>query len=108
MLTFVFFLTSLAQRYPFRIYNTKEGMSQSQIIDMVQDNDGYLWYATAEGVTRFNGHEFRNFGKSDGLAGPFINKILLDKEGDFWFGHRFSGISRYLVKEKIRIFGGVC
>ncbi len=92
-----------AQRYPFRTYNVAEGISQSQINDIIQDYDGYLWFASAEGLTRFNGHEFKTFGKSDGLAGSLINKILLDSEGNMWLGYRDKGVSKYLVKEKIYI-----
>ena len=75
-------------------------MSQSQVNDIVQDRNGYIWYATAEGLTSFNGHEFTILGKSDGLAGSLIKKILVDSEGNLWLGYRDRGISKYLVKEK--------
>jgi PAS domain S-box-containing protein len=89
-----------AQRYPLRVYNVKEGMSQSQINDIVQDKEGYLWFACAEGLTRFDGHNFKTFDKSNGLAGSLIMSLMRDKSGDLWLGYRDNGVSKYLVREK--------
>ena len=79
---------TIAQGLSFRNYSVKEGMSQSQIKDIVQDKEGYLWFATAEGLTRFDGRKFRHYSKKDGLANTFINKILIeavniDSDGSF-------------------------
>lgn len=84
-----------AQRLSFRKYSVKEGLSQSQILDIVQDERGYLWFATAEGLTRFNGKQFVHYSKKEGLAGTFISKMYLDSQGNLWLGHRAMGISKY-------------
>ncbi len=91
---------TMAQGLSFRNYSVKEGMSQSQIKDIVQDKEGYLWFATAEGLTRFDGRKFRHYSKKDGLANTFINKILIDSRGDFWLGHRAMGITKYSMSER--------
>ncbi len=83
------------QRLSFRKYSVKEGLSQSQIFDIVQDGRGYLWFATAEGLTRFNGKQFVHYSKKEGLAGTFISKMYLDSQGNLWLGHRAMGISKY-------------
>jgi len=84
-----------AQRLSFRKYSVKEGLSQSQIFDIVQDERGYLWFASAEGLTRFDGKQFVHYSKKDGLAGSYISKMYLDSQGNLWLGHRAMGISKY-------------
>ena len=81
-----------AQKLPLRRYSVQEGLSQSQIFDIVQDKKGYLWFATAEGLIRFNGKQFSHFSKKDGLSGTFISKMKLDSKGALWLGHRAMGI----------------
>jgi len=84
-----------AQRLSFRKYSVKEGLSQSQIFDIVQDERGYIWFATAEGLTRFDGKDFIHYSKKDGLAGTYISKMILDSQGNLWLGHRAMGISKF-------------
>jgi PAS domain S-box-containing protein len=102
-LSLLFILVSLilspqyarAQRLPFRKYSVKEGLSQSQIFDIVQDRRGYLWFATAEGLIRFDGKQFVHYSKKEGLAGTFISKMILDSQGTLWLGHRAMGVSKF-------------
>ena len=87
------------QKLAFRNYSVREGMSQSQVQDIIQDKMGYLWFATAEGITKFDGREFIHHSKKDGLAGSYVGDICIDYKGDFWLGHRVMGISRYIYDE---------
>jgi len=95
-LLILFYQNASAQRLPFRNYSVEEGLSQSQIFDIAQDGKGYLWFATAEGLNRFNGIEFKHYSKKNGLAGTFISSIHLDSRGILWLGHRSNGISKFL------------
>lgn len=65
------------------------GANESQIAsDAVyainQDNNGYVWFGTTNGLSRFDGKSFRNFYEADGLANSFIYSILKDSTGRFW------------------------
>lgn len=60
-------LASWAQKYSFIGYSTSEGLPQSQVNAIAQDNSGYLWVATFGGLTKFDGTRFTSYGKSDGL-----------------------------------------
>ena len=42
-------------------YTIEDGLPQSYIETIYQDNDGYLWIATQDGISKFNGYEFKNF-----------------------------------------------
>ncbi|GAA4442118.1 hypothetical protein GCM10023091_28350 [Ravibacter arvi] len=39
----------------------EDGLSQSFITDFTQDKDGFIWIATLDGLSRFDGREFKNF-----------------------------------------------
>lgn len=61
----------------------------------LQDKDGNLWFGTTgEGVYRYDGKEFTQFTKKDGLSNNTVWSILEDKSGNIWFGTD-DGVSRY-------------
>jgi len=59
-----------AERLPFRAYGAGEGLAGDHVRAILQDRQGFLWLATNAGVSRFDGHAFRNFGLADGLPVP--------------------------------------
>lgn len=69
LLLLLFFLSfySFSQKYSFISYSTSEGLPQSQVNAITQDNSGYLWIATLGGLTKFDGHRFSSYGIADGL-----------------------------------------
>jgi ligand-binding sensor domain-containing protein/two-component sensor histidine kinase len=93
LLLFLFPLGLLAQRYSFVSYSTAEGLPQSQVTSITQDQDGYMWIGTLGGLAKFNGKTFETFTPDMGL---FNNKItflkMLDKQ--LWIGHE-GGVSIY-------------
>ena len=97
-----FFLNiSMAQQYNFKNYTPKNGLASSIVINIYQDNSGYLWFATqGGGVSRFNGKEFNNFTTKDGLIANDITCISEDKLGNIWIGttdgvSKFDGLNFY-------------
>ncbi len=60
-------------------------ISNSGIFSIEQDSQGYLWIATHEGVSRFDGSEFRNYGTTEGFRSPAqIQQILVRHNGEVW------------------------
>lgn len=62
--SFVFAINSLfAQegRYIFDAYSVNEGLSQSYVSDIIQDRQGFLWFANRDGVNRFDGYVFNEY-----------------------------------------------
>ncbi len=86
---FLFFLlTSFlakAQQSEYVQYNTKDGLAQSQVRAICQDKQGYIWFGTVGGLSRFDGYEFTNYSVSDGLPANQINCLYRGKE-NFWIG----------------------
>jgi ligand-binding sensor domain-containing protein len=83
-----------AQRVPWRVYSVKQGLPQSQVQTILQDQKGYLWIGTADGLARFDGNSFYNLNKKDGLGSNYIDAGLIDSSGIIWISHRTKGISK--------------
>jgi ligand-binding sensor domain-containing protein len=59
------------------------------------DADDVLWAGTwGGGVARFDGEQWTNYTRTEGLAGDIVYSIAQDQDGVLWFGTN-SGISRY-------------
>lgn len=102
-ITFVLFTSTLflrSQTTSFITYGVEQGLAQSQIQTLSQDDDGNLWIGTLAGLSKFNGMTFENFSKKNGLAEDWITVSYKDSKGDIWFGHWAGGVSRYNAKTK--------
>lgn len=75
---------SLAQKYSFISYSKNQGLAQSQVFDIVQDSKQYLWVATQDGLSKFNGNNFINYYEKDGLESSVINSLFVDKKDNIW------------------------
>ncbi len=51
--------------YAREVWTTRDGLPHNQVNSIAQTPEGYLWFATWEGVVRYNGQEFRAFGRNN-------------------------------------------
>lgn len=65
----------------FRRINMNDGLSSSQINDIMVDSRGYVWMATQLGINRYDGFRFRVFYKND-LPGSLNSNDVLDIQED--------------------------
>ncbi|MBE6050929.1 MAG: hypothetical protein E7214_09850 [Clostridium sp.] len=73
-----------------------EGLQQSSISSIFQDDKGYIWFAAFGAVSRYDGSKFRHFettGKDDGIANSYVTDIGQDVEGNIWIA-TVDGISK--------------
>jgi ligand-binding sensor domain-containing protein len=72
----------------FQSFTDRQGLSDKRIFSIAQDQMGFLWVGTANGLNRYDGYTFRQFfpkkGDSTSLPGSIINRLLLDKRGELW------------------------
>ncbi|MCK4745625.1 MAG: hypothetical protein KAT15_01245, partial [Bacteroidales bacterium] len=61
----------------------------------IQDEKGYIWLGTGEGLCRYNGFEFDGDFEADSLPDALVKKSYRDKEGNMWFGHNDGSITLY-------------
>lgn len=59
LIAFPFSLFS--QVYPYTNYSTRQGLINSNVYAMAQDHSGYIWFGTENGLSRFDGINFKNF-----------------------------------------------
>lgn len=78
-------------------YSLKDGLSFGIVNSITQDENGFMWFATSDGLNRFDGSAFKVFktiqGDSTGLSGNFVQKILGDHSGNIWVSSR-NGLSK--------------
>ncbi|MEO6883611.1 MAG: two-component regulator propeller domain-containing protein [Bacteroidia bacterium] len=100
--SFVLFLSEKieAQTTSFIHYGVEQGLPQSQVQSIVQDNEGNLWIGTLSGLTKYNGRTFKTYSKKDGLAEDWVTTSYKDKNGNIWFGHWAGSVSRYNAETK--------
>ncbi|MGA2591005.1 MAG: hypothetical protein ABSH32_13885 [Bryobacteraceae bacterium] len=60
-----------------RIYTTADGLAGNTIDRIVTDSHGFLWFCTREGLSRFDGYQFYNFGVAQGLGSRSFPMSLL-------------------------------
>lgn len=53
------------ENYAREVWTTRDGLPHNQVNGIAQTPEGYLWFATWEGVVRYNGQEFRSFGRNN-------------------------------------------
>src|SRR5712691_5997821 len=95
-----------AEKLPLKIYTAAEGLAHNSLNRIVRDSRGYLWFCTSEGLSRFDGYEFHNFGRRDGLPHRIVNDVLETRRGELWiatagglcqYAPQASGRSRFHV-----------
>jgi ligand-binding sensor domain-containing protein len=94
---FVFFPLNnflFSQTPPYYHYTSIDGLASSTVYDIFQDSKGYIWCATANGISRFDGHRFKNYGIKDGLNSNVITVILEGNEGEIYFANYEKGINK--------------
>ena len=84
-----------AQQLPVRTYTTADGLPRDLILRIVRDSHGFLWFCTADGLSRFNGYEFTTYGVEHGLPHPFINDLLETRRGVYWVATNGGGVARF-------------
>lgn len=84
---------SLLSQEAYKInFTTSDGLPSDEVYCSYQDTSGYMWFGTENGVTRFDGYTFENFGIKNGLDKLEINQILPDQNGKVWFGSFFGKV----------------
>ena len=74
-----------AQQHYYRQFTVDNGLPSSEVYDVLQDSDGYMWFATNVGVSRYDGYDFQHFDIGDGLPDNTIFELYEDYKGRIWF-----------------------
>src|SRR5215813_8893538 len=69
---------------PLRHYSTADGLASNAVYSIASDSRGFLWFATAEGLSRFDGYGFANQTENTGLPHGRIRQVLIGRHGNYW------------------------
>ena len=89
-----------SQKYSYTHFGTENGLASFDVNHVFQDSKGYIWFATNNGVSKFNGNSFKNYDLSDGLPKNTVLEIYEDYKGRIWFVTLTSKLA-YLKNNKI-------
>jgi len=90
---FAFFLCFIASQNSygqsktlrFEHLTTESGLPRNQVYALLQDNVGYIWTGTGDGLSRYDGYRFKTFNnKTSNLLGKHVSSIYQDKENTLW------------------------
>ena len=83
----------------FHRLNTEQGLSQSNVYAITQDRIGFIWIATADGLSRYDGSSFKVFRRMAGdkttLSDNFATCLATDHTGTLWIGTRDGGLNTF-------------
>jgi ligand-binding sensor domain-containing protein/signal transduction histidine kinase len=91
------FTAAVAEELPLRVYTTSDGLLRNRPSKIVRDSHGYLWFATGEGLSIFDGYQFTNYTTDDGLPNRLVSDVLETQAGAYWIA-TYSGMCRYSPK----------
>ena len=87
------------EKISFSHLSLEEGLSQSIIEQIVQDRTGFMWFATEDGLNRFDGYRFavyRNVPSDpQSLSYNELKALYEDRDGHLWVGIFASGLNRF-------------
>ena len=66
-------------------FDTKDGLTSSFVYKVHEDKDGYLWFLTFKGISRYDGKDLTYFSQKDGFTGAGAYQVIEDKVGALWF-----------------------
>ena len=96
--TFILLLIAVAQsraeQLPIRTYTTADGLARDGVSRIVTDPRGFLWFCTYDGLSRFDGYEFVNYGVAQGLPHRSVHDLLITRSGDYWVATS-AGIAQF-------------
>ncbi len=79
--------------------SVSEGLSQSSVMAMAQDQTGYVWFGTENGIDRFDGVNFTNYrherGSENSLGSDFTRDLHISVDGSLWIATDDGGLSRW-------------
>jgi signal transduction histidine kinase/ligand-binding sensor domain-containing protein/DNA-binding response OmpR family regulator len=76
----------------------EDGLSNNQVLDILQDDRGFMWFATENGVNRFDGYTFKVYKNdpkdSTTLSNNYVLDLFRDSMGTIWVG-TLNGLNQY-------------
>lgn len=101
------FSSFIFSNYYVKQLGIEQGLSNNSVVNITQDKDGFLWFATEEGLNKFDGNRFINYYKhTNHISGNELNSIYADPtEPIIWIATQRAGMNAYnYEKDELTVF----
>lgn len=86
----LFPLKNLAQDIRFKHLTNNDGLSQNLVLSITQDNEGFMWFGTKDGLNKYDGYQFKVFqnepNNPNSISSNSITSLFTDNNGKLWVG----------------------
>ena len=88
-----------SQSILFNHLTTNNGLSNNYVSDIFQDRTGFLWFATDDGLNRFDGYDFKIYRNNPDDRNSISDNTILsfteDADGNLWIGTKNGFVNKY-------------
>jgi ligand-binding sensor domain-containing protein/serine phosphatase RsbU (regulator of sigma subunit) len=95
------------QEFKFDYLTIQKGLTNSFVYTIAQDDKGYLYLGTAEGIGIYSGRTVRMITQESGITDNYITCSFKDSKGNIWFGHNQGGSSVLYNQKFEKVHPGV-
>ncbi len=83
----------------FNHLTVEDGLSNNVVNAVIQDSTGFIWFATEDGLNRYDGYRFKIFRHdpedSNSISGNKILALAVDREGNIWTGTKEGILNKF-------------
>ncbi len=85
------------KRLKFEHITVEDGLAANRTWDVLQDSKGFMWFATSNGVNRYDGYNMKLIDRNETglLKANAVWSLMEDERGRLWIGANGGGLSRY-------------
>ena len=74
-------------------YTSNDGLASSTVYQIIQDQIGFIWFATSNGISRFDGKHFTTYRTTEGLNSNSVISLAAGNKGEIYIGTYEKGIN---------------
>jgi ligand-binding sensor domain-containing protein len=102
VLLFLPLIPLFSQNYTVKTFTTEDGLPNNNIRAIAEDSTGFLWFGTWDGLSRYDGYEFKNYfhvpGDTNSIPYFSIQMLLVDGANNLWVLTDVKQVVRYNQK----------
>jgi signal transduction histidine kinase/ligand-binding sensor domain-containing protein/DNA-binding response OmpR family regulator len=96
-------LCGQSTNFNFKHLTTREGLSSNEVRAVFEDSNGFMWFATSDGLNRWDGYKFnvyKNYNNDqNSLSNNFLLCLAEDDKKNIWIGTNHGGLVKYSTIE---------
>lgn len=88
----------------FEHITSEKGLSQNDVNSVIQDDEGFMWFGTHDGLNKYDGFNFKVFRNEEGNPKSIVNNLIQclqkDKDGNLWMINTNAGVSKFNIRDE--------